>query len=132
MSTAPPPPRRPWADRLLDLIEWAGNKLPDSGLLFVLALLLTWLASAVLAPFDFGILDPRTQKPIVVHNQLTGKALVHFLAHMVQNFMAFPPLGVVLVAWLTAAVWPAIPAGLVFSRGELNNVSALANADEAA
>src|ERR1700722_1867642 len=36
------------------------------------------------------------------------------------------------VAWLTAAAWPADAAGSVFWFGELNGVSAVADADEPA
>ena len=37
-------------DRFLNLIERAGNKLPDPALLFVYALLIVWALSLVLAP----------------------------------------------------------------------------------
>ena len=101
VTTSPPPgpaPRRRWTERMLDAIEWAGNKLPDPAVLFLLALLLTWGLSVVLAPVEFADVDPRTRQPLVVHNQLTGEALARFLSRMVPTFTSFPPLGVVLVA----------------------------------
>jgi aminobenzoyl-glutamate transport protein len=96
-------------------VEWLGNKLPDPAVLFLIALLLTWLASAVLAPIQFTETDPRTvvkdasgklvsSAPIRVKNQLTGEALAGFLSKMVKTFTDFPPMGVVLVALLGVGV----------------------------
>jgi aminobenzoyl-glutamate transport protein len=91
-------------DRLLNFIERAGNKLPDPAILFVIALLITWALSALLAPVSFAELDPRTQQPLQVQNLLTGAALASFLANMVSVFVNFPPLGIVLVALLGVGV----------------------------
>ena len=77
-SSLPPPRSR--SQRVLDWIEWAGNKLPDPAVLFVIALLLTWLLSALLAPVAFSDIDPRTigtnkvPQTIAIKNKLTGEA----------------------------------------------------------
>lgn len=91
-------------DRFLNGVERLGNMLPDPAVLFLLALVATWVLSAILAQFDFAEMDPRTGAPLVVQNQLTGASLAHFLSTMVGTFMAFPPLGVVLVAILGVGV----------------------------
>jgi aminobenzoyl-glutamate transport protein len=91
-------------DRFLQFIETAGNKLPDPAILFVMALLIVWLVSALLAPVSFSEIDPRNGKPIQIQSQLTGTALAAFLANMVTVFVNFPPLGVVLVALLGVGV----------------------------
>jgi aminobenzoyl-glutamate transport protein len=97
--------RRPSAlDRFLSVIEVAGNKLPDPALLFVFALLIVWVLSALLANVSFAEIDPRNGKPIQIQNLLTGTALSAFLANMVTVFVNFPPLGVVLVALLGVGV----------------------------
>lgn len=96
-------PRGP-SQRFLDVVEWAGNKLPDPAILFVWALLITWVLSAILAPVQFTELDPRSEEPIRVVSQLTPAALVSFLANMVKTFVEFPPLGLVLVALLGVGV----------------------------
>src|SRR5687767_9718922 len=44
----------------LGWIEWAGNKLPDPAMLFVWALLITWVLSKILSQFQFAEIDPRT------------------------------------------------------------------------
>jgi aminobenzoyl-glutamate transport protein len=101
--------------RGLDALEFAGNKLPDPAMIFVYALLLTWVVSAFLAPVQFSELDPRSivrnpageitaSSPIKVNNMLSGEALTTFLARMVKTFTEFPPLGVVLVALIGVAV----------------------------
>jgi aminobenzoyl-glutamate transport protein len=103
-ATPPSPPPKRALQRLLDGIEWAGNKLPDPAVLFVWVLVITWIASAVLAQFEFAEIDPRTGKPLVVHNQLEGETLAKFLVNMTHTFVTFPPLGVVLVALLGVGV----------------------------
>ena len=90
--------------RILDWIERAGNKLPDPAVLFLIALVITWIVSALLAPVSFSAIDPRTGEPVVINNLLAGRSFTEFLAQMVQVFVAFPPLGVVLVAMLGIGV----------------------------
>lgn len=101
--------------RFLDWLEYAGNKLPDPAMIFVVALLLTWLASLLLAPVQFTETDPRTvvrdasgqvtaSAPIQVKNMLSGENLALFVSRMVKTFTDFPPLGVVLVALIGVAV----------------------------
>jgi aminobenzoyl-glutamate transport protein len=53
---------------------------------------------------EFTDIDPRNGKPIRVQSQLTGAALASFLANMVNVFVTFPPLGIVLVALLGVGV----------------------------
>lgn len=90
-------------DRFLNGIERAGNRLPDPAILFVILLLIVWVASALLAPVQFTEIDPRSKMPIRVQNLLTGEAIAAFLSNMVNVFVTFPPLGIVLVALAAAA-----------------------------
>ncbi|WP_437274960.1 AbgT family transporter [Sorangium sp. So ce375] len=92
------------ASRILDALERAGNKLPDPAVLFVLLAAVVVVLSAGLATLQFSEIDPRTKQPLVVHSQLSGKAITEFLATMVQTFTSFPPLGVVLVALLGVGI----------------------------
>lgn len=91
-------------DRFLNAIEKAGNKLPDPAMLFVIALVLVWVVSALLAPIAFTEIDPRNQQPIRVQSLLTGTAMATTLATMVNVFVNFPPLGVSLMALLGVGV----------------------------
>ncbi|HSR69584.1 MAG TPA: AbgT family transporter [Acidobacteriota bacterium] len=90
--------------RFLDTVEVLGNKLPDPSVLFLLALIITWILSWLLAGVAFTEIDPRTGQPLQVQNQLTGPALSTFLANMVTTFTGFAPLGVVLLAMLGVGV----------------------------
>ena len=90
-------------DRFLDGIEAVGNRLPDPAILFLLLLLLTWVASALLSPIEFTETYPWGE-PVRIVNQLTGIALTDFMVGMVPTFTAFVPLGAVLVALLGVGV----------------------------
>lgn len=107
-------------DRMLNVIEKVGNKLPDPAILFLVCMLVVWGLSALMAPFTFSELDPRTGNPLVVNNLLTGTALANFLSTMVTTFTSFAPLGVVLVAMLGVGVADSsgfINAGLKMALG---------------
>jgi aminobenzoyl-glutamate transport protein len=91
-------------NRFLDTIEWAGNKLPDPAVLFLILMLAVWVISAMLAPISFTEIDPRTGDDLRVQNLLTGPQFASFLANMVRVFITFAPLGIVLVAMLGVGV----------------------------
>jgi para-aminobenzoyl-glutamate transporter family len=91
-------------DKFLNGIEKAGNKLPDPAMLFFLLLVFVWVLSAILAPIDFGEVHPLTGEDLVINNQLTGDSLASFLANMINTFVLFAPLGIVLVAMLGVGV----------------------------
>ena len=98
--------RRPsgMIDRFLNLIEVAGNKLPDPAVLFLLLMVLVWLLSWPLSLIEFNAVHPMTDKPIVVANQVNGSGIANLLTSMVSTFVGFAPLGVVLVALLGIGV----------------------------
>ncbi|WP_069130472.1 AbgT family transporter [Rhodohalobacter halophilus] len=91
-------------DKFLNIIENAGNKLPDPAMLFFLLLVIVWVFSAILSPIDFGEVHPRTGEALNVQNMLTGNNLADFLANMIETFVLFAPLGIVLVAMLGVGV----------------------------
>ena len=109
MSTTPETPSKPQAKRglivkLLDLLEWSGNKLPDPAVLFLIGLLITWGLSAWLSGMEFTETKPGEKDPVTVTNMLTAESFAGFLTTMVEEFYKFPPLGIVLVALLGVAV----------------------------
>ncbi len=93
-----------WVNRALRGIEVVGNRLPDPAILFLIAMLVVWVLSALLSPVQFSEIDPRTGEAISIQNQLTGTSLANFLASMVTTFTGFAPLGIVLVAMLGVGV----------------------------
>ena len=88
----------------LGAVERIGNKLPDPAVLFIALLFIVWVLSWLLSYVSFGYIDPRTQAPIEVANQLTGSALTAFMTGFVTNFVTFGPIGTVLVAMLGIGV----------------------------
>ncbi len=90
--------------RFLDIIERAGNKLPDPAILFFVLMLTIWGLSALMSGIAFGEIDPRSGSPIVINNLLKPSALAAFLSGMVATFTGFAPLGIVLVAMLGVGV----------------------------
>jgi aminobenzoyl-glutamate transport protein len=101
--------KRNWLIRLLDTLEWLGNKLPDPAVLFLLGLVATWIVSFLLAGKTFQV--PGREELTEIENLLTLDALAEFLAGMVKQYTDFPPLGVVLVALLGVGI--AEHAGLI-------------------
>ncbi|MFI4862306.1 MAG: AbgT family transporter [Phycisphaerales bacterium JB063] len=111
------------AARLLNLIELLGNKLPDPVTLFVIGALLVPIVSQVVHQTGWSV---RMVEPVLVDGQtvlqetgdpirakalLTWDAMYGLVKGMKDNFINFPPLGVVLVGMLGIGV--AEKAGLI-------------------
>ncbi|MFZ1703222.1 MAG: AbgT family transporter [Saprospiraceae bacterium] len=93
-----------FVNKALNFIEKAGNKLPDPAILFLVLMIFIWILSWMLSGVTFTEIDPRSQLPIVVNNQLTGQSFAAFFSNMVTTFTSFAPLGIVLVAMLGVGV----------------------------
>ena len=104
MTDSPAAQKTSFVTRALNVIEKVGNKLPDPAILFLFALIIVWILSALLAPIEFSEINPRDGNPISVQNLLTGSEMTRFLSEMVTIFTSFAPLGVVLVAMLGVGV----------------------------
>ena len=89
-------PKKSW----LDSIEDIGNKIPDITMLFFIATLICIVFSFVLSHISFDFVHPLTQEPIQVRNLAAASELMNLFSSMVNNFVRFPPLGVVIVATL--------------------------------
>lgn len=86
--------------RILDFVEWVGNKLPHPATLFGLFAFAVILGSALLEGIGFVATHPSTGKEIVAISLLNGDGLRRIITTMVTNFTSFVPLGTVLVAML--------------------------------
>ena len=114
---------------LLDRLERVGNRLPDPALMFLGGALLVLVASWAVSTVGWEVqrvdleavenpqtgktetqivplVDAETGEPIVERavNMLAPDELFWALSSMVDNFMEFPPLGVVLVGMLGVGV----------------------------
>ena len=88
----------------LGWIEKIGNKLPDPFWLFVIlsgvVAVSSWLASRA----GLSAVDPSSGEEIHVENLLTGENLSRMVSDAVENFITFPPLGVILAVMLGVAI----------------------------
>ena len=84
----------------LDVVEWAGNKLPHPFMIFVYLAGLVILSSWVLSLFGVSVVDPGTNEEVPVMNMLSGDGLQYILTSMVDNFAEFPPLALILILML--------------------------------
>jgi aminobenzoyl-glutamate transport protein len=104
------------AGRLLNGIEWAGNKLPDPVTLFVIGALLVPVVSHLVYAIDWqvALIEPatvdgesvlrETGEVLTAEPMLTWENLYGLVKGLKDNFINFPPLGVVLVGMLGIGV----------------------------
>lgn len=85
-------------------IEVVGNKLPDITILFLFAFFLMLIISFVLSFLTFNYFHPTTGEQIKIINMLDPKEIVRLITVMTKNFIAFPPLGITIVATLGIGV----------------------------
>ena len=91
-------------DRMLALVERAGNALPQPATLFAVMAGVVIVVSAVAAALDVSAVHPGTGATIRPVSLLTVAGLHRILSEMVSNYTSFAPLGTVLVAILGIAV----------------------------
>ena len=89
---------------LLGWIEKIGNKLPDPFWLFVILAGVVAVASWLASMAGLSAVDPASGEEIHVESLLTGENISRMLIDAVENFIAFPPLGVILATMLGVAV----------------------------
>ena len=89
---------------LLGWIEKIGNRLPDPFWLFVILAGVVAVASWLASMAGLSAVDPSSGEEIHVESLLTGDNLSRMVTDAVDNFIAFPPLGVILAVMLGVAV----------------------------
>lgn len=92
------------ASGFLGVIERVGNKLPHPFWLFVILGGITLVASWVGSRVGMSATQPDTGETVEVVNLLTAEGLQQMVTGAVENFVTFPPLGVILIAMLGVAV----------------------------
>ncbi len=96
--------KKSFMDHFLNVVEVAGNKLPDPATLFVLLALLVLVLSAILGNAGVSAIHPGTGKVIKVVNLLTVDGFRRIWSKAVTNFSGFAPLGMVLVCVIGSGV----------------------------
>jgi aminobenzoyl-glutamate transport protein len=85
--------------KFLTLIERTGNKLPDPASLFVIGTIIVFILSAVISSLGWSVVDPKGES-ISAFNLISSDGMWWMLSTLVNNFILFPPLGIVLVGML--------------------------------
>lgn len=98
------PNKRPLSLRALDIIEKIGNKLPHPATLFAIFALLTLIFSYIIDRMGTTAIHPGTGETIRVINLLSGDGFRFIWSSATDNFVNFPPLGIVLVAMIGVGV----------------------------
>ncbi len=89
---------------MLDRIERLGNALPDPVMIFLALIALLVIVSVVAAGQGVVATHPLTGKVIAAESLLSAANVQRLLAGMPETFVSFPPLGLVIVVMLGAAV----------------------------
>lgn len=87
-----------FTDRFLDVIERAGNRLPDAVTLFLWMMLILVVASVAAGLAGASVPHPTTHEPIAIVSLLQPAIISRWLAEMPHTFTGFAPLGTVLLA----------------------------------
>ncbi len=85
--------------KILDRIEYIGNKLPHPATLFLIGTAVIMVLSQLAASFDWSVESPITGV-LTAKNLISSAGIWWLLSHMVENFIRFPPLAIVLVGML--------------------------------
>ncbi|MEU1804480.1 AbgT family transporter [Streptomyces sp. NPDC019937] len=96
-SATPSPPLPGRLDRVLSLIERAGNALPNPIVLFSGLFALLAVVSTGLALGGVSVTVPGTDTTKQIGGLFTGEGLRWLLENLIPNFATFPPIGAVLV-----------------------------------
>ncbi len=96
--------KKGFIDRSLDIIEKSGNKLPDPVVIFISLCLIILFASFVTGTMGVSAKNPADGKVTEAVNLLTPEGIAKIISEAVNNFAAFPPLGLVLVVMIGVGV----------------------------
>lgn len=89
--------KKGFISKFLDVMERAGNKLPDPLVLFALVAVLFIVLSGVFSWLNITAVNPIDGTELIPVNLMTGEGFVKILTNMVTNFTSFAPLGLILV-----------------------------------
>lgn len=84
----------------LNVIERVGNKLPDPFMLFVYLAVAVIIFSWIISLFDVTFKVPGQEEELAIKSLVTGEGLQYILTSMLENFVGFAPLGIVLAMML--------------------------------
>jgi len=105
-------PKKTKLEKILDTVEIVGNKVPHPAVIFVLLILVVIVLSHVFymmgASATYESINPETHQPeqvtAVAKSLLTSEGIRFMYSGVVQNFMSFNAVGVIIVAMLGVGV----------------------------
>lgn len=103
--------------RVLRGIERVGNRLPHPFYLFLLLAGLVALASAIAAGAGATTLDPAADEVVPVRSILSAEGVVYALTSAIDNFVEFPPFGLIVTVMLGIGVAERLGLLSAFMRG---------------
>ena len=105
MSTAHTEPARTGlTDRALNWVEWAGNKLPEPFMLFIVLFLITGVVSTGMEMADVVVSVPGSEEPTAIKGLFTGEGLAWLTTNLGVNYIGFPPLVTVMPILLAIGI----------------------------
>ncbi len=93
-----------WSLRILDRIERTGNRFPHPATLFAIFALTVVIVSEIVYRTGGSAVHPGTKEVIRGISLLNAEGLRFIYSRMTDNFVHFPPLGIVLVAMIGIGV----------------------------
>lgn len=112
ISAQRPGPRKPFMERFLDAVERVGNKVPHPAMIFVIligiVIALSHLFYLMGLHVSYEVLNPETDKletaSTAARSLLTTDGIRFMFTGVVQNFMSFNAVGVIIVAMVGVGV----------------------------
>ncbi|SED26095.1 aminobenzoyl-glutamate transport protein [Nocardioides exalbidus] len=101
---AGPTPPRTRMTAFLARVERVGNRLPHPFWLFWVLFVLLAVASAVLSAAGVSVADPATGDAVTVRNALSADSIRELVSGTQESYLAFGPVGTVLITMLGLAV----------------------------
>lgn len=86
--------------KFLNGIEKVGNKLPDPFMLFIILAVIVIIASWIISSFSVTFTQPGENEEIAIRSLVSAEGLQYMLTSMMDNFVGFTPLGIVLTMML--------------------------------
>ncbi|SFE22780.1 aminobenzoyl-glutamate transport protein [Lentibacillus persicus] len=86
--------------QFLNVIERIGNKLPDPFMLFVTLAVIVVLLSGFISLFDVTFTQPGSDEQTSIKNLLSVEGVRFMVTSVIENFVGFAPLGIVLTMML--------------------------------
>lgn len=87
-------------NRILNRVEWLGNKLPHPFILFVYLAVAIIIISWIVSLFSVSVEHPMSGETIEAKSLFSGEGVLFMIESMITNFTGFAPLGLILTMML--------------------------------